>query len=342
MPISHRLIYTLLVSLLVIIMPVSATTIADEQYPLDIPIDTKDSNIRISSVEANTEPFAPLSLNSLDDLLSNIANAHRNYNYQGLLTYEANGSLSTMKLTHRVQGNTVLQQLDFLDGVPRQVVREQDLSVCNQGRTRWGLWPLTFDVNSLNSLYHIGVLGDERVANRQSTIIDLVPKDKLRYGYRFNVDQQTGLLLKTMVVEKAQVIERTQFVDISLQEDDKPPVINDGHNTAMWRVPTVEPCHTEQFQSGWLVEWLPAGFSAAGNRTTSLGEQVLMFTDGFVSISVFIVTNKQPGFPGFTARRGASVAVILPLSADTSRSVVVVGEIPVKTARRIAASVKPQ
>ena len=335
MPIPHHFMYTFVVLLLVVSASASATTIADEQYTLD----TIHTTHR---VEPSAETFTPLSLNSLEDLLSNIANAHRNYNYQGLLTYEANGSLSTMKLVHRVQGNAVLQQLDFLDGAPRQVVREQDLTVCNQGKTRWGLWPLSFNVDSLSSLYHIGALGDERVANRQTTIIDLVPKDKLRYGYRFNVDQQTGLLLKTMVVEKTRVIERTQFVDISLQEEDSQPLVNDDQNTAMWRVPKVEPCHTEQFQSGWLVEWLPAGFSAAGNRTTSLGEQVLMFTDGLVSISVFIVTNKQPRFPGFTARRGASVAVILPLSVDTSRSVVVVGEIPVKTARRIAASVKPQ
>lgn len=277
-------------------------------------------------------------------LLNQVIVANRYYSYEGLLTYEANGSLSTMHLQHYVDDsgeyNRVFQRLEFLDGADRHVVRNQPLKSCVDGRTRWGLWPANFDVDDLKQYYTISIQGRERIADRQSLVLDFVPKDEFRYGYRFNVDTQTGLLLRTLVVEKSEIVERTQFVALTL----RPPVsgsIPDNQSNA-WRVPEVDPCHTEQFNSAWYVDWLPEGFQSAGNRITAQGEQVLMFTDGLVSISVFITSGRYQDVPKITARRGATVAVISSLPFDAASSVAVVGEIPSVTARRIAVSVKSQ
>lgn len=291
-----------------------------------------------TDIEASSSP-------SIQGLLNNVVNASRYFSYTGLLTYEANGSLSTLSLYQRIDDSNsnprVYQTLQFLDGVSRRVVREQELKTCSGGQTRWGLWPHRFNADLLQRFYTVSIQGAERVASRSTWIVDLVPKDTFRYGFRFNIDQQTGLLLRTVVIENEGIIERTQFVSLDLYDDARGSPYRDKAAVS-WRVPEVEPCHTEQFQSAWLVGWLPDGFSAAGNRVTAQGEQVLMFSDGLVSISVFITSNQGIKLPKLTAKRGATIAVMSPLTFDSAKMVAVVGEVPTVTARRIAVSVRSQ
>lgn len=278
----------------------------------------------------------------LEELLEKIVVANRYYSYEALLTYEANGTLSTLRLSHIIDYNSkhhkVQQHLAFLDGTNRHIIREQELKYCGGGKTKWGLWPSHFDVEYLNRYYRMTIQRKERIAERQALTIDFAPKDKFRYGYRFSIDTKTGLILRSLVIQNDEILERTTFVSLSFethalrQHSDK--------SATSWRVPEVEPCHTEQFQSAWSVGWLPAGFAPAGNRMTALGEQMLMFTDGIVSISVFIISGSDQNLPKVTAYRGATVAVISPLSFDPSNSVAVVGEVPAVTARRMAVSVR--
>jgi sigma-E factor negative regulatory protein RseB len=280
---------------------------------------------------------------TVKNLLNDVVNANRYYSYSGLLTYEASGSLSTLRLDQRIDSkgefNRVYQKLAFLNGESRRVLREQELNYCVGGNTRWGLWPSVFDQEELQRSYKISFQGQSRVANRRALVIHFEPKDEFRYGYRFDVDQQTGLLLRSAILEGNNIIERTQFVSLDLGNKQKMPS-DDSDYSVSWRVPEVEPCHTEQFESAWSVEWLPEGFASAGNRITAQGEHVLMFTDGLASVSVFISSNQYKELPKITASRGATIAVMSPLAFDASKTVSVVGEIPIVTARRMAVSVK--
>jgi sigma-E factor negative regulatory protein RseB len=280
---------------------------------------------------------------TIENLLNDVVNANRYYSYKGLLTYEANGSLSTLSLDQRIhregEFNRVYQTLAFLNGESRRVLREQELNYCVGGSTRWGLWPSVFSQDELQNSYEISFQGQSRVANRGTLMVYLEPKDEFRYGYRFDIDQQTGLILRSVILEGGNIIERTQFVSLDLSGKQH-PVTEDSSYDVSWRVPEVEPCHTEQFESAWNVEWLPKGFTSAGNRITAQGEHVLMFTDGLVSVSVFISSNIYKDLPKVTARRGATIAVMSPLAFDASKTVAVVGEIPTITARRMAVSVK--
>ncbi|MEO0443486.1 MAG: MucB/RseB C-terminal domain-containing protein, partial [Pseudomonadota bacterium] len=113
-------------------------------------------------------------------------------------------------------------------------------------------------------------------------------------------------------------------------------------STYLWRVPEMEPCLTEQFQSSWQVGWLPRGFLPVGNRVTARGEQVLIFSDGLVSLSVFVMNRQKNAVNKATARHGATVVVITPGSSGSERLIAVVGEVPTATARRVAVSVHQQ
>lgn len=275
-------------------------------------------------------------IDSIQALFSVLSTANKNISHQSMLTYEANGFITTYKLLHVVQNNVVKQQLMFMDGPKREVIRKQNLSACSQGATRWGLWPTTIASSSLSS-YQLKTVAVERIANREAITFDIIPKDEFRYGYRYSVDKLTGLVLKAVTYYKDRIIERMQTVSIDFIEADK--ALAEGSNYS-WRVPEVGPCYSKQFTSAWTVNWLPDGFESVGNRVTAQGEQVLIFADGLVSVSVFIVNSHSGNLSKAAARYGATVVVIMPVASQLGRSIAVVGEVPTATARKIAVSVK--
>lgn len=292
------------------------------------------------SLELSPSQDKIIAIDSLASFFSVVSMANKRYQYASLLTYEANGYITTFKLNHLVDNETVYQQLVFMDGPQRQVFRQQGLSRCGQGQTRWGLWPTALS-NASQGAYSLKAVGYERIANRKALIFDILPKDEHRYGYRYSIDQQTGLVLKVMTFYKKAIVERLQTVTLAFIEEEQ-SLAFDKTAAYVWRVPEVDPCHAEQFQSGWRVGWLPEGFDAVGNRVTSKGEQVLIFADGLVSVSIFVMNKNAAGLAKATARHGATVVVVAPVLSKPERRIAVVGEIPVSTARRIAVSVSSQ
>lgn len=288
-----------------------------------------------NSASAPTEQ--EIIIDSIQALFSVLASANKRISHRSLLTYEANDLITTYKLLHSIEGDIAKQQLMFMDGPKRQVIRNQDLSTCTQGQTRWGLWPTAIPSSSL-SAYKLKTRAIERIANREAVVFDVLPKDEFRYGYRYSVDKQTGLILKAVTYYKNTIIERLQTVNIDfLQESEE--LLEDTDYS--WRVPEIDACYSKQFTPAWQVTWLPKGFVPVGNRITAQGEQVLVYADGLASVSVFIVNNEEGKLIKATARHGATVVVVSPVASQSGRSIAVVGEIPTATARRIAVSVKP-
>lgn len=299
--------------------------------------DDVDSPIKPQS---KTTPLKEkLIIDSLASFFKVISTANKIVNYRSLMTYEANGFITTYRLLHKVKDNIVDEQLIFMDGPRRQVVRRQNLRACLNGATRWGLWPTILSESSLKA-YTLEVQRVERIAGREAIVFTISPKDSLRYGYEYSIDKETGLLLRVVTYHNKIILERLQTVAI---EFSNPDAIVELANTSdyVWRVPEAEPCHTEQFEPAWRAGWLPEGFVSVGNRITAQGEQVLMFADGLVSISVFIIKQGAGDLPIARARHGATVVVITPESPRSTKSIAVVGEIPTVTAQRIAVSIKP-
>lgn len=293
-------------------------------------------NSAVVTTQSNSPPIV---INSVANLFKVMAEANRAIDFHSLMTYEANGFITTYRLAHNINNNVVEEQLVFMDGPRRQVVRRQKLSVCLNGETRWGLWPTHSSEEALTA-YTLKSRRLERIADREAIVFEIIPKDSLRYAYQYSIDKETGLLLRAITYHNSVIIERLQTVAMDLLYADSALDITDEPDY-LWRVPEAEPCHTQQFEPAWKVSWLPEGFVSGGNRITAQGEQVLMFTDGLVSVSVFIIGRNNNAFKKVAARHGATVVVITPESSSVNKSIAIVGEIPIATARKIAVSVKP-
>ncbi|MFT7220302.1 MAG: sigma-E factor negative regulatory protein RseB, partial [Candidatus Azotimanducaceae bacterium] len=185
------------------------------------------------------------------------------------------------------------------------------------------------------NLYRLSVHGEDRVAGRMAVKVSISPRNNDRYGYRLWLDQKTGLLLQSHLIDRGKVKELFQFTNLTIGED-----IPVEYLASAIIGETVS--HALAFDMGERTEkpvlrvnWLPDGFRAVRSRGNRLH-----FSDGLATFSVFIEKPGSVGLPDMVTTRGGTVVITRRLNGSGPQ-ITVVGEVPVQTARRVADSVEP-
>lgn len=196
----------------------------------------------------------------------------------------------------------------------------------------------------MDQLYRFEVRGPERVAGRNATVLLAIPLDPYRYSYFLSIDNETGLVLKSWLVDDAgRPMERYQFVDLSLNPNiSEVRVQPEAHLHRDATADTGDCDQTELSQPvKWQLEWIPPGFAFVGQKVVKEHIDMLMYTDGLTTFSVFI-DSATTSVPEGVAQRGATLAVMDKLIINNQpMRVTVVGEVPVVTAQKIAQNIKP-
>lgn len=287
-------------------------------------------------------PVAPA-----QQLLQRMVDANRQLNYKGRFTYEYGGVLRTMEVEHHLHDGMVMERLVHLSGPYQEVMHSQDRPGCQHyGEMMLRGLPSEISRNSYNLLtdnYELLIRGQQRVAGRVVDLLQVMPKDKYRYGYSLGLDQETGLLLQSLLIDpNKKVLERFQFVQLDLEGEDDPGEIEPsavGHYQVSG---DAEPCLSEEDKATvmqkWRVDWLPGGFALTDYQTMpERKSEVLVYTDGLSVFSLFIEPAGGPALPEIRAQRGATVAFLVhQQEGEESYQVCVVGEVPVETAQRVA------
>lgn len=199
---------------------------------------------------------------------------------------------------------------------------------------------------SSKNWYDLAVIGKSRVAGRQAVIVSLTPRDQHRYGFELHLDRETGLPLKSLLLnDKGQLLERFQFTrldtadvpqDSELQPsaECRPVVINSDKASAV------------KAAQVWHSDWLPPGFeltssTARKDPDTKSMVNSLMYDDGLARFSVFLEPLNGAVVTDTRTQLGPTVAVSRRLTTPEGEMMVtVVGEIPIGTAERIALSMR--
>ena len=173
-------------------------------------------------------------------------------------------------------------------------------------------------------------------------VVALKPRDPFRYAYELYLDEDTGLLLKSLLInERNALLERFQFVDVDFTE------LSDASLEAGSRCLSLEAAEPEKLvdDSGWLPGWLPPGYSAGESmvRALSAGEPPVMtqvYSDGLARFTVFVEPlGEERLADNLVAQLGPTVAISRRLQVEGQEYLAtIVGEIPPATAERIAAS----
>ncbi len=278
-------------------------------------------------------------------LLSQMSTALRETDYRGIFTYEHGGTLQTFQVTHQVVEGEEEEILENLNGPARRVERKGSSLNCLSpaDQVLRGMLPtLDGSFNGLSQHYHFYVRNQERIAGRTATLLQIVPRDEYRHGYTLAIDTQSSLPLMAMTISSSRrVLERLQFAHIDLQPDDSWQLASTTAPAQQIQVaPT--PCDSDELTlPQWSVSWMPSGFFAAGGAAQTDVGDVMQFTDGLSSFSVFIKPLDEGSSARGNVQRGATVAHMEQhLFNSKPHTVTVVGEIPVAAAERIADSVR--
>ncbi|MGB5326284.1 MAG: MucB/RseB C-terminal domain-containing protein [Pseudomonadales bacterium] len=290
-------------------------------------------------------------------LMEMSANASR-LSYSGSLVYAEGRRMRSMHMYHAVKNGVQRERLVHLSGEPREVVRRGDTVLCidkangevalksanSAAMSGDSAFSSSFAARfaALSEPYTVSFAGEGRVAGRPVTLIDLLPRDEYRHGFRLALDSESKLLLRSLMVDRSgAVLERFEYTQIDIGAD-----IADADLEPQLQVPDKRVGASERGDfaaaagSGmsWRVGWVPPAFVRATQFENGAAVDALMFSDGLSAFSVFV--DQQSTISQHSEQRGATMAhTVVQEDAAGRFSVTVVGEIPLMAARKIAASV---
>ena len=315
----------------------------------------------------STSSFA----DDLFDMLKRMSDADQNQNYQGTFILRKSDNLSTLRVTHGVDDKGVWETLEALNGESRKVFRHNNLvisvfpsrelvTIRHSSKKQSLHQQLPDNIDQLEQFYSMKRLADDRIANHQTLVVDLLPKDQFRYGYRYWVDKNTGMLLRCDLVDEDKVVvEQMMFTSLDYLQTvpEKTFELQNFEKFEQQQLDEPELDMKQQADTGWKVGHLPKGFmltqstmrhsqpsSDAGRQPSaaSLPEDLpldllhLVYSDGLASVSVFIETNQGAGKH---LQGGASMGAVNAYgNAMNGYFATVVGEVPAKTVQLMAKS----
>jgi sigma-E factor negative regulatory protein RseB len=284
-------------------------------------------------------------------LLDRMSHSFRELTYRGVFTYQQGENMESFRITHTVFNGEEYERLEYLDGEPREIVRRgHSLSCMHPGHQLIRIYQKQQSLNqgqaAVSRYYQFLITGDNRVAGREVVEIAVTPMDDHRFGYVFALDSETGLLLRSSLIgTNDEVLERFQFVEISMDEAIPMAHFQSGENSyhAGHSKPLDARADKTQVssQASWEVNWLPAGFTATAAGHHVGDADMRTYTDGLTVFSVFLegVGDVNESAEG-RAQKGATMAYSRALLLDNHPyRVTVVGEIPHMTAKKVAKSV---
>lgn len=282
--------------------------------------------------------------------------------YEGTLVYLHGHQLSTLRIAHRIENGQPRESLLALSGPIRAVARSDQQVTCvlpdahaisvprHVPHATAPLRPELPNIERLQPHYLIHALGRSRVAGRDTQVIGIIPRDDWRYGYRFFIDEATGLPLKTDLMDSAATpIEQVMFTEVDFfdREPGRParaPVpmperargnavnAEGKHDRSARPIPGLE-------AGDWAFARLPAGYRVeAGDSVPIEGQQErrwFMISDGLSAVSVYIEPDHGRGLAG-TKHIGAVNAAGRALDGH---QITVVGEATLRTVQAIADAV---
>ena len=296
-------------------------------------------------------------------LLDRMAHAARSLDYVGTFVYRSGATMQSMKIVHRADSDGSRERLVALSGAAREVIRvgrnvtcilpdDQAVVFATGGSSVPGVPAVLgsgFELgDGVGGSYSLSSSGVERVAGREATVVEVRPKDRYRYGFRFAVDRHSGLLLKSELLDDGLgaleqiVYTHLEFPDSIPDAALEPQIAHDGF--VRYGLEADDGAATEEMDSSpeWAVGWLPEGFRLTSERRRPIhrGRAPVVhrvYSDGLVSISVFIeqVPEAHHRFDG----RHSAGAVNAFGRVVGEFQVIVVGEVPAVTAANVAASV---
>jgi sigma-E factor negative regulatory protein RseB len=292
---------------------------------------------------------------TVNEWLSRMHEASRQRAYTGTLVVSAGASMSASKIWHVCDGSQQMERVDTLTGPPRTTIRRNNDVITFEPETKTafverreslGMFPelLRAPNNLIPQFYAARETGVQRVAGHLADMVEILPKDELRFGYRIWSERQTGLVVKLQTLgEQGAVLEQMSFSELQLDApvsmDKLQKLMKDTRGYEVHK-PLLKKTTAEA--EGWRLKEPVPGFTAMSCHTRDAGvaqapgtaPMQWVFSDGLASVSLFVE-------PFDAQRHGQEKSVAVGATHSVSKRVgdhwlTVLGEVPTPTLRRFA------
>lgn len=295
---------------------------------------------------------------SINEWLTRMHEASRQRAYMGTLVVSAGSSMSASRIWHVCDGTQQMERVETLTGTPRTTIRRNNdvITFVPEAKAAWvekreslGLFPelLRTPGNQIPEFYGVRESGTERVAGHLADVVEITPRDALRFGYRIWAEKKTGLVVKLQTLgEQGAVLEQMAFSELQLDApvrmDKLKQLMNDtkGYEVhkAVLRKTTAE-------AEGWrLKEPVPGFLSMSCHTRESEAPGMVsapmqwVFSDGLASVSLFVE-------PFDALRHVQEKAAVMGATHTLTRRIgnhwlTAMGEVPPATLRRFASAME--
>ena len=302
---------------------------------------------------------APAMADPAMDWVQKMSVAMRELNYRGEFVYLHENQLESMRISHYKDENGEKERLISLNGEAREVIRDNQNLTC--------IWPSsrkvvvdfsrrnTFspifipeDIVRLEKFYEMKLLGKDRIAGMSTVVVHINPKDKYRYGIKFWISDENGLMLKSNLInEDGKVVEEVMFTSLKVFDGEEKLVIDTmpkiDESFTLVRYHSGDSSKSFAADNSWQLSAAPGGFwreSVLKRQIpgTDLFVHQMVYTDGLASLSIFIEKQSSDTSSGMSSM-GAVNAYIRIVN---NHSVTAIGEVPAVTVKQLAEAVSYQ
>ncbi len=297
---------------------------------------------------------------NVTEWLMRMHEASRKRSYVGTFVVTSAAAMSSARIWHVCQGEQQVERVETLTGPPRSVFRHNQQVhtffldskiMLSERRETLGMFSdlLSTAGSGIADFYAAKAVGHERVAGIQADVVELRPKDNLRFAYRVWAESQSGLVLKLQTLaEDGQVLEQAAFSELQLDVPLKiDKLLQMMAKTDGYRVEKLALQKTTADAQGWLLKTPVAGFNevscyrrpVAGLAVAGQAEPMQWtFSDGLASVSLFVEPYaKEQHQQASSLSIGATQTITRRVDAYW---VTAMGEVPLGTLKLFAAGLE--
>lgn len=329
-----------------------------------ISVASSTASAQTSASLASAAPAASLSAlpeqRSVSDWLMRMHNASSKRAYMGtFVVSSALGNLSTSRIWHVCDGDQQMERVDAMNGIARTTLRRNDDVVTfvpalklarAEKRDSFGMFPNLFRAgdSSIAEFYAARAVATDRAAGHEADVVNITPKDKLRFGYRVWSEKKTGLVIKLQTLDtEGRVIEQSAFSELQLDAPVKMDKLAQMMaNTEGYRVEKTEVVKTTAATEGWALKAAVPGFKSISCFKRAMDAAVpgvakdgansamqWVFSDGLATVSLFLeMYDRQRHMQENLQALGATQSLTRHLrDKDGDWWLTVLGEVPTPT-----------
>lgn len=228
--------------------------------------------------------------------------------YVGTFVVTTGNYMSSARVWHVCEGTQQIERVEALTGLARSTYRRNDQVVTYSPQTRTAIAQKRESLGiftdvlsradpSIAHFYHLKFSGRDQVAGFLTDVVQLVPRDGWRFGYRIWTEQATGLVVKLQTLDALQlVLEQAAFSDLQLAQPISWVKLNAMmDNTEGYVLKKQELISTTADQEGWQFKAQVPGFKPIschrrqdGGSIVSRGPLQCVFSDGLAFVSLFV------------------------------------------------------